>query len=1182
MKRRIEQLLNGIFEYKAPTMNISVDEIRVLVKKGESYRGSFEIGNPEEKKMKGFIYSSSARVAYEPSDFFGNNEKIVYEIDTTGMEEGEVLEGAFTICSNLGEYRIPFRLEIEYSKEQELAVAYKSLDEFTALAKEDFQKAYVLFISSEFYHMLPKWTPSFASLYEGIRGQNFSYRSLEEFLVGCGKKKPVKLHMSELSRSFPVMTQSTKEVLTLTKDSWGFLRLDIQADTDFITIDHETVTTDEFVGSTYSLEYVIDLEKLHGGKNFGRITLSSGYETLVFEIEAFKAVKGSGERKGYKQHRAVARMMSAYMDFRLKRKKLGEWLDVSERALGDYRNAGGNHVFFELYQVQLLFARERMVDACMALEEIENHKDRIDRPELEGYYLYLTTFYNRDTKYIDYIEEKVYELYLQNKENWMLQWILLYLQEPSVCGPLDRMSAVRDQYICGCTSPVMYVEGVQILQKEPLILKRLDDFEIQLLRFVCKEEVMNREIAEQAAELTLRHREFNEGLFAVLTYCYEKYPVKSIITAVCSLLIKGHKTEKKYFKWYAKGVEYELRLTGLYEYYIETMEDDTDRILPQMVRMYFAYNNTLSYNKKAFVYANVIRNHSKDPETYKSYRPAMERFMVDQLALGRISRDLALIYDTFLTKAIMNKRMADGLARAIFTYELKCDIARMKSVIVIHSQLKNEIRSVIQDGKAYVQLYTGDYRILFEDEEGNRYASEIPYTLTKLMDRPAFREYCRELCPDNAGLVLNSCYLDSKEILITAENADSYGRLLEIEEIRETYKEQLRCKILEYYYENPAAEQRYEYLHRIDYHEFVKTDKKKLIELLTEEGMCQEAFGLVSIYGPENIDLIQLVRLCSRTILEKEYGTDDMLLFLCAYCFASQKYDETILAYLLMYYDGPIEIMKNIWKAGREFGLDGFEMEEKILIFVLFMRVGSEDTEEIFDSYRKKMGKKQICLAYVILSAYNYFVKEKQVAQPVFDYIERLAVKQQVPERICELALLRNYAEKPDLTDGQETVINRMMEDISYEGLRFAFFEELPDAFTRPYQLSDKTYVEYRANPKSRVVIHYRLGGEENGFKTEPMKNMYEGIFVKEFTLFYGDELTWHLVEELDNQTITTEDQTIYYTKKSKPEGNSQYDLINHMMEAIQTGNKQAVEDNKQTYIEQNYFIGRLFGGYTN
>ena len=69
MKRRIEQLLNGIFEYKAPTMIISIDEIRVLVKKGESFRGSFEISNPEEKKMKGFIYSSSARVAYEPSDF---------------------------------------------------------------------------------------------------------------------------------------------------------------------------------------------------------------------------------------------------------------------------------------------------------------------------------------------------------------------------------------------------------------------------------------------------------------------------------------------------------------------------------------------------------------------------------------------------------------------------------------------------------------------------------------------------------------------------------------------------------------------------------------------------------------------------------------------------------------------------------------------------------------------------------------------------------------------------------------------------------------------------------------------------------------------------------------------------------------------------------------------------------
>ena len=38
-------------------------------------------------------------------------------------------------------------------------------------------------------------------------------------------------------------------------------------------VERPIVTTDEFIGSTYRLTYLIDREALHGGKNFGRITI---------------------------------------------------------------------------------------------------------------------------------------------------------------------------------------------------------------------------------------------------------------------------------------------------------------------------------------------------------------------------------------------------------------------------------------------------------------------------------------------------------------------------------------------------------------------------------------------------------------------------------------------------------------------------------------------------------------------------------------------------------------------------------------------------------------------------------------------------------------------------------------------------------------------------------------------
>ena len=53
--------------------------------------------------------------------------------------------------------------------------------------------------------------------------------------------------------------------------------------------------------------------------------------------------------------------------------------------------------------------------------------------------------------------------------------------------------------------------------------------------------------------------------------------------------------------------------TRLYEYYIETMDASFDEVLPQVIRMYFSYSNTLAGQKKALIYANVIKTAKRPP-----------------------------------------------------------------------------------------------------------------------------------------------------------------------------------------------------------------------------------------------------------------------------------------------------------------------------------------------------------------------------------------------------------------------------------------------------------------------------------------------------------------------------------------------------------------------------------------
>ena len=174
LKRRIEQLLNGIFEYETPKLQISVDKIEAKVREGKTVRGTFQLENPAQKKVKGFLYAESPRVAFEPAAFSSISEKVRYEIDTKGMEKGDVLEGKLTVASSLGEYAIPYRLEIEASEVKETVRPCESLADFVSLAQKDFQKAYVFFASEGFSEFLREKAPELALLYEGFQGSAMS------------------------------------------------------------------------------------------------------------------------------------------------------------------------------------------------------------------------------------------------------------------------------------------------------------------------------------------------------------------------------------------------------------------------------------------------------------------------------------------------------------------------------------------------------------------------------------------------------------------------------------------------------------------------------------------------------------------------------------------------------------------------------------------------------------------------------------------------------------------------------------------------------------------------------------------------------------------------------------------------------------------------------------------------
>ena len=142
-------------------------------------------------------------------------------------------------------------------------------------------------------------------------------------------------------------------------------------------------------------------------------------------------------------------------------------------------------------------------------------------------------------------------------------------------------------------------------------------------------------------------KNYHPVIFKGLTVLYEEYKEDQILSSICSMLIKGLKTSNSYFKWFKLGVEAQLRITGLYVYYIYSIDENTKSPLDEPVLLYFMYNSNINSKKKAFLYSNIIRNKETNIDIYRSYLKQMELFAMEQLESHLISRDLVVLYEKF-------------------------------------------------------------------------------------------------------------------------------------------------------------------------------------------------------------------------------------------------------------------------------------------------------------------------------------------------------------------------------------------------------------------------------------------------------------------------------------------------------------------------------------------------------
>lgn len=1178
VRARIGQIAAGRFNGTKPILAFSEETIDISVIEGRSEAGSFVIESTNQIKICGIVYSTNPRMECLNPHFEGEKVRIRYQFNSKGLTEGDACEGKFVIVCNQIEYSLSFCARITRLYAEASTGAVKSLDDFTRLAASNWDEAYHLFYNRNFLNTIPYGNVYERLTYEGFACARPSGQNMEEFLIGVNKKQPVSISVDKSEDIFMASKEPQSGCFTITKDNWGYTEIRLRTDCEFIKLSKPVLTLDDFIGKTYLYEYIIDASAMHAGRNFGRIYIDGVYQSFTIDITAGVrdddgSISDIAVTKDIKE--CMVGIMELYTSFRLKRIVTGVWANETISILNHLHALMPDEHMYELMKAQAFIINRQRQEAKWILDDFK-HSNPDKKSPIWGYYLYLMTLLEREPSYIDNMTHEVELIFYENPDSVLLFWVLLFLRDQYFDDNAGKLKDIKYWVLRGCSSPYLYIEAYYLISQDPYLIKELSVFELRILSWAVKKKALTKDLAGAIFEAVDLAGGFDNRVYELLTAAYEICPEAEYVGIICSYLIKGHKNDTCFHKWFELGIENKLRLTGLYEAYLITMDDRQISPVPKIIQMYFSFDNKLPYRKLAVLYNNIIAARETEPEVYRKYRKAMGRFAMDQAQLRHIDDNLAVLYEDMLELGFINEELSAAFSDIIYTHKLIVFDKRIVRAIIYQNEMKEPQIVPVTDQCAYFELFSNDYVILFEDSRGYRYVKSISYRLQRLMDAEKYLDRCISLSPDRPQYIVSHFKHVRDYSDFTKDDLKLFKPVFYSESFSDSYKAVMGYRILKYCQLHDYEDYVRPFLQSINFDTLQKDARKYLIDMLVSNRLYEKAYDMAMEYGIDMLAAASQVVLCENA-LKVQHVDDDFMVQLAISAFKTGKYSDLVLKYLCENYTGPTDELINLWHAADKFSISSMKLDERILEQGIYTQIEPEKISDIFMEYYKRAGNEKLILAYISLVAHGYLHSGRCKADFIFDIIEKRYIGNRTLNDACQLALLKHFAEKTDITQAELEIEDTLLKYYIYNNMYFDFFARLDYRLLEKYFLYDKAFLQYESTPGTHVVLHYSRDEDGEEFNSEDMVEMYDGIYVKTFVIFFGELIRYYITEEHDNSIEVKESNRLTCNNIPGDNDHSRYNLINEMIISDTLSDETTLKSNIDEYKRLDVATKQLF-----
>lgn len=1172
--RRIEELAEGKVHTAVPHLIFTPEQVVIELVEGTKSSGCFTIGSLNDLPVRGIVCSTDLRMEIKNPQFQGESAQIRYEFHGDYMQEGEVATGDFIIISSGGEYNLSWSVAVKRLYAETSIGRIKGLEDFLRLYRVSWRESVHVFGAPAFKKLLR--TPGEQLFYRMLSTKPVMRANIEEFLVGCRKKARVFFSLSAPCAEHLQLAEPVEESLVVSLSDWGYVDIEVSCDAGFVLPDKSKITSDDFSGTRLEFRYQVYPERMHAGKNFARMTFSNHLQQESFEITATPAAVLDLERDDRRRRAAEnLGLLRAYERFLAGELVLGEWAKHTTEVLRGRREEGAHSDMDALWCAYAYLQNRQKQDAAWILDEYRRTR-RADGSREWAFFLYLSSLTEKEPKLLDKLHQQIRDIYRANHEDVWMRFIIMQIADrsPEVSG--RQLKLMEQWYVQGMASPFLYARAADIYEKEPYLLLSIGVFELHVLKWICRHGRLTRDLTEQIVRRAISVRGYTWMLDEILVACYNAYPEAEMLAGLCAYRIKGERFGEDAHAYYELAIEHDLQITGLYEAFMASLDAREVRRLPKSVQLYFQYGNQLTYRQKAVLYVNIISNREAQLAVYDRYRQIMQDFAQTEILAGHMDDNLAVVYAHVLEYMPLTEELARALSRILYVNKFTCLEEHVTHVIVQQENLKQPRSYPLTGHQAYFPVYPGNYAILLQDAHGRRYALSSETQMERLMNPGRHIRKCLELAPQELPYVLHHMNGKTRLLHMDARMAGYARTLVHSEAVSDDFKSKISPGFLEYCRGEGSSEDIREYILKIDFGRLAKSARDRYLESLIQLHMYREAWTFLVQYGVGKLSGEALLQVVLAQLQEQQMQEDEHLLYFCVQCFLLGSVKRPVLEYLCSYYQGPAARMVEIWKAAQEQQIPVAELEERLLIQMVFCGTFTPDVQKVFADYCLHQGREQVRVAYLTYFSYEIFINHLAVEREIYPYLEQAALKNSRANEYLRLALLEYYTSLAALTGEQERFVDDMLDTYTGRGQYFAFFLKLPKKLLVRHHLYDLCVVEYRASvPESEVWLSYRVGAAGKQFERVRLKPAIANIYLWSIRLAGDEQLEYYISEKSERMENITESHLT--EPPVVPDIKNRHALLREMVANARAGDAKELRLQMERYQAYDGLTARLF-----